>query len=88
MFTKPWYVAIGVFTVIGQSSKQVTLITNKSEAVSNPRAGGHSGPGCSGLQLLPQPATSLSSTESNLNPEINLRDRFGITTGNKHDCVT
>ena len=60
----PWCVAVGVFTIIGQPSEQVTLVTNKSEAVPNPRAGGWTVPGCSGLQLLPQPATSLSHTRT------------------------
>lgn len=60
--TVPWYIAIGVFTIIGQPSKQVTLVTHKGEAMSNPGAGRTAIPGCSGLQLLPQPATSLSHT--------------------------
>lgn len=51
---------LGVFTIIGQLSKQVTLVSHKSEAVSNPRAGKQAVAGCSGFQLLPQPATSLS----------------------------
>lgn len=41
----PWYVAVGVFTIVGQPSKQVTLVTNKSEAVSNSRTGGRAAPG-------------------------------------------
>lgn len=28
--TAPWYIAIGVFTIIGQPSEQVTLATHKS----------------------------------------------------------
>lgn len=40
----PWYVAVGVLTVIGQPSKEVALVTNKSEAVSNPGAGKRAGP--------------------------------------------
>lgn len=55
----PRYIAIGVFTVVGQASKQVTLVTHESEAVSDPRAGRKAIPGGSGLQLLPQPATCL-----------------------------
>lgn len=57
--TVPWYVTIGVFTVIGQPSKQVAFVTHKSEAVSNPGAGRQAVPGCSRFQLLPQPATRL-----------------------------
>lgn len=76
----PWYVAIGVFAVIGQPSKQVTLVTHKSEAVSNPRAGRQAGPGCSGFKLLPQPASSLSDTAPKSNLENLLHDRVRITT--------
>lgn len=57
--TAPWYVAVGVFAVIGQPSKQVALVTHKSEAVSNPGAGKRAGPRCPGFQLLPKPAGSL-----------------------------
>lgn len=39
MFDQPWDVAVGVLAIIGQTPKEVTLVTNKSEAVSDPRAG-------------------------------------------------
>lgn len=75
----PWYVAVGVFTIIGQPSKQVTLVTHKSEAVSYPRAGRQAGPGCSGFQLLPQPATSLRHTGAKSRLENLFHDRVRIT---------
>lgn len=39
MFDQPWDIAVGVLAIIGQTPKEVTLVTNKSEAVSDPRAG-------------------------------------------------
>ncbi len=60
--TAPWHIAVGVFTIIGQPSKQVTLVAHKSEAVSDSGAGRRAIPWCSGLQLLPQPAAGLSHT--------------------------
>lgn len=39
MFNQPWDIAVGVLAIIGQTPKEVTLVTNKSEAVSDPRAG-------------------------------------------------
>lgn len=73
--TAPWYIAVGVFTIIGQTSEQVTLVTHESEAVSNPRAGRRAVSGWSGLQLLPQPATRLSHTR----PKSRFENSFFIT---------
>lgn len=78
--TAPWYVAVGVFAIIGQPSEKVALVPHKSEAVSDPRAGGRAGPGCSGFQLLPQPATSLSHTRATSSVTIPFRDQFIATT--------
>lgn len=55
----PWYVAVRVLAVVGQPSKQVALVTHKSETVSNTGAGKRAGPRRPGFQLLPKPASSL-----------------------------
>ena len=60
IFDQPWDIAVGVFTIIGQTPKEVTLVPNESKAVSDSRAGRRASPGSFGLQLFPQPATSLS----------------------------
>lgn len=61
IFDPPWDIAVGVLAIIGQASEDVTLVPNKGEAVSDPRAGRRAGPGCFGLQLFPQPPTRLSN---------------------------
>lgn len=58
----PGDVVLGIFTVIGQSSKQVAATANQREAVSEAGAGGRAVLWSLGLQAFPLPATRLKET--------------------------